>query len=203
MALINCPDCGNQTSDKALACNKCGYPIASETNANIKTSNTTSNVVASVDEYYKIEFQKIEENKNNIGTKYYGKWNWFAFLFTWIWYFVKGCYFNGITILLSNIAMVVFFQRLWNNFKDSQFAPFCWFSQMQYTFFAWGIIGLYCGINGTWEYYNFKELNKKWVTPPFNNFLKLIIGIVVLAILFYLYERIFDQPLISHGRGVD
>ena len=29
MALINCPECGRQVSDKAAACPDCGYPIAS------------------------------------------------------------------------------------------------------------------------------------------------------------------------------
>ena len=27
MALIKCPDCGNEVSDKAKACIHCGYPI--------------------------------------------------------------------------------------------------------------------------------------------------------------------------------
>ena len=28
MALVNCPECGNEISDKAQSCPKCGYPIA-------------------------------------------------------------------------------------------------------------------------------------------------------------------------------
>lgn len=31
MALINCPDCGTQVSDRAAACVKCGAPIADVT----------------------------------------------------------------------------------------------------------------------------------------------------------------------------
>jgi TM2 domain-containing membrane protein YozV len=31
MALIECSECGNQVSDKAAACPKCGAPIAGET----------------------------------------------------------------------------------------------------------------------------------------------------------------------------
>ena len=27
MALIKCPECGNEVSDKALSCPKCGFPI--------------------------------------------------------------------------------------------------------------------------------------------------------------------------------
>lgn len=30
MALINCPECGTEISDKAAACIKCGYPLASQ-----------------------------------------------------------------------------------------------------------------------------------------------------------------------------
>ena len=28
MALIKCPECGTEASDKANACPRCGYPIA-------------------------------------------------------------------------------------------------------------------------------------------------------------------------------
>jgi len=34
MALIKCPECNNQISDKAYACPKCGYPINQELNKN-------------------------------------------------------------------------------------------------------------------------------------------------------------------------
>ena len=41
MALIKCPECGNQISDKATSCPHCGYPIAStkdnEINNNIRS----------------------------------------------------------------------------------------------------------------------------------------------------------------------
>lgn len=33
MALINCPECGRQVSDKALSCPNCGYPISSVSSA--------------------------------------------------------------------------------------------------------------------------------------------------------------------------
>ncbi len=38
MALINCPECEKQISDKALACPNCGYPIAN-------TDNTTEDLL--------------------------------------------------------------------------------------------------------------------------------------------------------------
>lgn len=39
MALINCPECGKQISDKATVCPNCGYPISSASNtSSSKTS---------------------------------------------------------------------------------------------------------------------------------------------------------------------
>ncbi len=35
MALINCPECNQQISDKATSCPKCGCPISSQSNNNI------------------------------------------------------------------------------------------------------------------------------------------------------------------------
>ena len=47
MPLINCSDCGNEVSDKAPTCPKCGAPIAilkeqAATGTNIKTIQETS-----------------------------------------------------------------------------------------------------------------------------------------------------------------
>lgn len=42
MALINCPDCGRQVSDKASACPDCGCPI--NTDSPVSTPNTAENV---------------------------------------------------------------------------------------------------------------------------------------------------------------
>jgi membrane protein YdbS with pleckstrin-like domain len=33
MALINCPDCGREVSDQAVACPRCGYPVAAKRDA--------------------------------------------------------------------------------------------------------------------------------------------------------------------------
>jgi zinc-ribbon domain len=40
MALIRCPDCGNEVSDQAPACPKCGKPISSAIPAKPKTTLT-------------------------------------------------------------------------------------------------------------------------------------------------------------------
>ena len=39
MALINCPECGKQISDKAISCIYCGYPLASELSKSDPTSS--------------------------------------------------------------------------------------------------------------------------------------------------------------------
>ena len=37
MALINCPECGKQISDKAPHCIHCGYPLGAEIQSHVKT----------------------------------------------------------------------------------------------------------------------------------------------------------------------
>ena len=43
MGLIQCPECQNTVSDKAAACPKCGYPIASEVAENTVKKSTPEN----------------------------------------------------------------------------------------------------------------------------------------------------------------
>ena len=40
MALINCPECGKQISDKAPVCIHCGYPIQTEQTVSTSISNS-------------------------------------------------------------------------------------------------------------------------------------------------------------------
>ena len=42
MALINCPECGNQVSDQAGACPNCGYPIRGGTSTSATMLKFTS-----------------------------------------------------------------------------------------------------------------------------------------------------------------
>lgn len=39
MALINCPECGKEVSDKAKACPNCAYPIAKLKESNVVEHN--------------------------------------------------------------------------------------------------------------------------------------------------------------------
>lgn len=45
MALINCPECGTEVSDKAEVCPKCSYPFSQ---TNIKSSNTNNSTATEV-----------------------------------------------------------------------------------------------------------------------------------------------------------
>ena len=58
MALIYCPDCGNQTSDQALECIKCGCPIT-------KLNSSQSQYVSSTNSQKGNETLNIE--KSNLG----------------------------------------------------------------------------------------------------------------------------------------
>lgn len=43
MALINCPECNHQISDKAQSCPNCGYPLIEISNSNISETNNSEN----------------------------------------------------------------------------------------------------------------------------------------------------------------
>jgi len=38
MALINCPECGKELSDKAISCPKCAFPIRAEKAVRVETT---------------------------------------------------------------------------------------------------------------------------------------------------------------------
>jgi len=56
-----------------------------------------------LDKYYQDEFTKIHES-NGV---YKGKWNWWAFFFTWIWCFLKGCWLIGLLSMLT-ISILIY-----------------------------------------------------------------------------------------------
>lgn len=140
MALIDCPNCGEQISEDATKCNKC---------AQLKTDNSnstkSSNTFVELDYYYQLEFEEIQKSKE----KYKGQWNWYAFLFTWIWCFYKGCNSIGIAILsalylITNSGLRIF------GLHGVELLPF-WLLLMS----------IIMGLNGTWYLYNIKVKNKK------------------------------------------
>ena len=45
MALINCPECGREVSNRASACIHCGCPLQDETAVQVQTKNTVKKVI--------------------------------------------------------------------------------------------------------------------------------------------------------------
>lgn len=51
--------------------------------------------------YYQNEFRRIDEGRGS----YQGKWNWAAFLFSWIWAFTKGLWGIGLAGMFISIII--------------------------------------------------------------------------------------------------
>lgn len=150
MALVFCPECGTQVSDKALACIKCAYPIGNINQINVgqpqqysqqyqsqfNSSNNSmpiSNIKQlGLDYYYELEFEAIHKSNES----YKGNWNWYAFLFSWIWLFYKGCWQIGLIIFIINLLLF-------------------------WTIVVPIILALIIGNRGTWFYYNVTVKNKQ------------------------------------------
>jgi hypothetical protein len=82
-------------------------------------------------DYYELKFSEIKENG---GFKV--SWNWFAFMFVWMWYFSKGMWAKGLAILF--LMCVTFWLVL----------PLV-------------VLWLYCGLFGNYDYYLLKTKNKQ------------------------------------------
>lgn len=59
MALIKCPECGNDISSSALSCPKCGYPIASKVKNNTNDELTTQDQTISKEEEIQKPFPNL------------------------------------------------------------------------------------------------------------------------------------------------
>jgi len=100
------------------------------------TQNTnTSDPFPGVDEYYHKQFVKIRDSNE----AYKGKWNWYAFLFSWIWLFTKGAW--GYALIMIGSLVLTF---------GSNFYLF--------VSIGWAIIS---GFRGTYIYYNVKVKDKQ------------------------------------------
>ena len=87
------------------------------------------------DIYYQNEFKEIIESDK----AYKGKWNWNAFLFSWIWLFSKGAWMLALTILISIIILI----------------------SKPYFLIIVLLWAIQCGRRGTWVYYHVKIKNKQ------------------------------------------
>lgn len=90
------------------------------------------------DFYYRSEFERILNSKET----YKGKWNWWAFFFSWVWCFTKGLWQYGLLVLVISFAMKYFLPYE----VTSGFAL---------------VVAIIFGSRGTWFYYNFKMKNKQ------------------------------------------
>lgn len=108
MALVYCPDCDNQSSDQAVACVKCGYPIAKLKQSTTSTQKQSQqNSFAKLDYYYQQEFEQIQKTDED----YRGKFNWYAFFFSWIWLLTKGAWSWAIIVFVANWLAGMFLMK--------------------------------------------------------------------------------------------
>lgn len=73
MALITCPECGKEISDRAPACINCGYPIGNESSGDTQPEATDLNtdtpknvVIENYDEAFKIYIAKIIQKNTKL-----------------------------------------------------------------------------------------------------------------------------------------
>lgn len=70
MALITCPECGKQISDKASACIHCGYPLKKQTSSTVSNGEKLQKITLNtrtVPPNKKIECIKLVCEANNMG----------------------------------------------------------------------------------------------------------------------------------------
>lgn len=72
MALIKCPECGKQISDKATVCIGCGYPINKKNKNKISTKSDTKYDKKLQKEAMDYAFRKIIDKGGEIAMKEYG-----------------------------------------------------------------------------------------------------------------------------------
>lgn len=70
MALINCPECGKQISDKAISCIYCGYPLASELSKSDPTEKggVSQSTDGQTNEKHRVREEKLNEIKEKLST---------------------------------------------------------------------------------------------------------------------------------------
>ena len=63
MALVKCPECGNEVSDRAVSCPKCGYPLEKKSSQSCEHNSATENNGDAV--YAKTDVNNIQPEKIN------------------------------------------------------------------------------------------------------------------------------------------
>jgi hypothetical protein len=151
MPLIHCPECGTQVSDQATACPKCAYPISKLNFKQAEQQPVKETIIknnfADLDYYYQQEFEEIQKTNE----EYRGKFNWWAFFFSWIWCLTKGAWGWALVLIGSTVLI--------NIIVTSYFR-----GEMRMLLMIGAGIGLanYFGHNATKVYYNVKVKNKQF-----------------------------------------
>jgi hypothetical protein len=101
----------------------------------ISTANPIN--LVNLDPYYQEEFKKITSSNET----YKGKWNWWAFLFSWVWCFTKGLWAYALLLFIPYLILIV------TSFPLSQIYALVWL--------------IILGLKGTWFYYNLKLKGKQ------------------------------------------
>ena len=114
-------------------------PNMSQPGFNSQAGTTSVNPLNFItDYYYRSQFELIINSKET----YKGKWNWWAFFFSWVWCFTKGLWQYGAIVMAVSIGL-------------RYYLPY----EVTGAFAL--VVAIFFGSRGTWLYYNLKIKNKQ------------------------------------------
>lgn len=133
MALINCPECRKEISDKAEFCPNCGYPI--------------QRIHDYVNEHTECESEYIQDIENIDSVKIYNKNEKVLNEFSLLGIIALVLSIFGCTSIFGLILAIIDLKK-----KDGKNKIFCWFAIGVFAF--WFLIIIYCLISSNTKYSN-------------------------------------------------
>lgn len=140
MALVPCPECHQEVSDRAVSCPQCGYPIASLLSS-LSVDRSDTQLVrgetgvaiedSGLPEFYRQRFEAFDSFEGR-RTAF---WNWAAFLLGPIWYLAKGMWLKPLVYFVVAIVAAAI--------------------EPAFLFLVPTVFGIYAGQFGTFDYYRF------------------------------------------------
>lgn len=134
-----CVVCGTKLESDAHFCQSCGSAVL-KTSA-IETATTVENhfihfneLDNDINSYHQKQFSKFDSN----GGSFQPTWNWVAFFFAIIWYFVKGMWCKGLIFLIIGIVVTTL--------------------DLEFGF----LFAFYAGLAGNYDYYLLKRKKTQW-----------------------------------------
>ncbi|MCC3869727.1 DUF2628 domain-containing protein [Terrisporobacter mayombei] len=96
-----CPECGEKTytnnkEEEKIIISSYNRSSQEEYYRNGKTSNSIYDEYANLRPYYQLEFTRIKDSDET----YKGKFNFFPFLFSWIWMLTKKMYVGAVVYII-------------------------------------------------------------------------------------------------------